>query len=226
MSTLHGFRIHPKPAPTVSNALLERYGSFPVANVSDAMSRTVGTTRLRPYHRRDGVMAGRALTVRTRPGDNLMVHKALDLCGPGDVIVVDAGGAGPNAIIGEIMLALAIARGAAGFVIDGLIRDSDTIGKETLPVYARGVSHRGPYKDGPGELHVPVCIDGMVVRPGDLVLGDGDGLLVVAAEDAEEIAARVENVQRTEAAVLESIAQGRADRSWVERTLREKGVAV
>lgn len=226
MSTLHGFRIHPKPAPTASNALLERYRSFPVANVSDAMCRTVGTTRLRPYHRRDGVMAGRALTVRTRPGDNLMVHKALDLCGPGDVIVVDAGGAGPNAIIGEIMLALAIARGAAGFVIDGLIRDSDTIGKETLPVYARGVSHRGPYKDGPGELHVPVCIDGMVVRPGDLVLGDGDGLLVVAAEDAEEIAARVENVQRSEAAVLESIAQGRADRSWVERTLREKGVVV
>ncbi|MNY67828.1 hypothetical protein D3C86_2054880 [compost metagenome] len=75
-------------------------------------------------------------------------------------------------------------------------------------------------------MHVPVCIDGMVVRPGDLVLGDGDGLLVVAAEDAEEIAARVENVQRTEAAVLESIAQGRADRSWVERTLREKGVVV
>jgi regulator of RNase E activity RraA len=190
------------------------------------MCRTVGTTQLRPYHRRDGVMAGRALTVRTRPGDNLMVHKALDLCGPGDVIVVDAGGAGPNAIIGEIMLALAIARGAAGFVIDGLIRDSDTIGKETLPVYARGVSHRGPYKDGPGELHVPVCIDGMVVRPGDLVLGDGDGLLVVAAEDAEEIAARVENVQHTEAAVLESIAPGRADRRWVERTRRGKGVVV
>ncbi|MGH8783636.1 MAG: RraA family protein [Cupriavidus necator] len=226
MSTLHGFRIYAQPAPTVSNALLERYRGFPVANVSDAMSRTVGTTQLRPYHRRDGVMAGRALTVRTRPGDNLMVHKALDLCGPGDVIVVDAGGAGPNAIIGEIMLALAIARGAAGFVIDGLIRDSDTIGKEPLPVYARGVSHRGPYKDGPGELHVPICIDGMVVRPGDLVLGDGDGLLVVAAEDAEAIAARVENVQRTEAAVLESIAQGRADRSWVERTLREKGVVV
>ncbi|MHA7685698.1 RraA family protein [Cupriavidus sp. PET2-C1] len=224
MTTPHGFRIHARPEPTVGNALLERFKRFPVANVSDAMSRTVGTTQLRPFHRREGPLVGRALTVRTRPGDNLMVHKAIDISEPGDVIVVDAGGAGPNAIIGEIMLALAMARGAAGFVIDGLIRDSDTIGKEPLPVYARGVSHRGPYKDGPGELHIPVCIDGMVVRPGDLVIGDGDGLLVVPAEEAELIAARVEEVQRTEAAVLESISQGRADRSWVERSLRDKGV--
>ncbi|EHP43024.1 L-lactate dehydrogenase LldD [Cupriavidus basilensis OR16] len=224
MTTPHGFRIHARPAPTVSNALLERFKSFPVANVSDAMSRTIGTTQLRPFHRREGPLVGRALTVRTRPGDNLMVHKAIDISEPGDVIVVDAGGAGPNAIIGEIMLALAMARGAAGFVIDGLIRDSDTIGKEPLPVYARGVSHRGPYKDGPGELHITVCIDGMVVRPGDLVVGDGDGLLVVPAEEAESIAARVEEVQRTEAAMLDSISQGRADRGWVERSLRDKGV--
>jgi len=224
MTTLHGFRIHARSAPTVGDALLARFKGYPVANISDAMSRTVGTTQLRPFHRRAGPLVGRALTVRTRPGDNLMVHKAIDISGPGDVIVVEAGGVGPNAIIGEIMLALAMARGAAGFVIDGLIRDSDTIGQEPLPVYARGVSHRGPYKDGPGELHVPVCIDGMVVRPGDLIVGDGDGLLVVPAEEAEAIAARVDDVQRTEAAVLESIAAGRADRAWVERSLRDKGV--
>ncbi|XAH25930.1 RraA family protein [Xylophilus sp. GW821-FHT01B05] len=224
MSDTPGFRIHPRPATAISDALLERYRGFPVANVSDAMSRTTGTSQLKPYHRRSGVLVGRALTVRTRPGDNLMVHKAIDIAGPGDVIVVDAGGVGPNAIIGEIMLALTIARGAAGFVIDGLIRDSDTIGQHTLPVYARGVAHRGPYKDGPGELHVPVCIDGMVVQPGDLVLGDGDGLLVVTPAEAEDIANRVEAVQRSEAAVLQSIAEGRADRSWVDRVLREKGV--
>jgi regulator of RNase E activity RraA len=153
-----------------------------------------------------------------------MVHQAIDICGPGDVIVVDAGGAGPNAIIGEIMLALMMARGAAGIVIDGLIRDSDTIGQHELPVYARGVSHRGPYKDGPGELHVPVSIDGMVVHPGDLVLGDGDGLLAVPAAEAAAIADRVEAIQRDEADVLAAIAAGRADRSWVARTLAAKGV--
>ncbi len=224
MSQIHGFHIHPRPAAAVGDALLARYRGFPVANVSDAMSRTTGAWALRPFHRRDGVMAGRALTVRTRPGDNLMVHKAIDISGPGDIIVVDAGGVGPNAIIGEIMLALAISRGVAGFVIDGLVRDSDTIGQHTLPVYARGASHRGPYKDGPGELHVPVTIDGMVVHPGDLVLGDGDGLLAVPAADAEEVAVRVEAIQRTEAGMLQAIAEGRADRSWVDRALREKGV--
>ncbi|WP_010104191.1 RraA family protein [Verminephrobacter aporrectodeae] len=224
MSHIQGFRIHPRPESAVSSALLERFRSYPVANVSDVMSRSTGTGLLRPYHKRDGMLVGRALTVRTRSGDNLMVHKAIDVSGPGDVIVVDAGGPGSNAIIGEIMLALAIARCAAGFVIDGPIRDSDKIGQGTLPVYARGVAHRGPYKDGPGELHVPVSIDGMVVRPGDLVLGDGDGLLVVMAEEAENIAARVEAVQRAEVALLQSIAHGCVDRAWVDRTLREKGV--
>lgn len=223
---IQGFHIHPRPAQAVSDALLARYRGFPVANVSDAMSRTTGTSALRPYHRREGPLAGRALTVRTRPGDNLMVHQAIDTCLPGDVLVVDAGGAGPNAIIGEIMLALLIARGAAGIVIDGPIRDSDTIGQHSLPVYARGVAHRGPYKDGPGELHVPVSIDGMVVRDGDLVIGDGDGLLAIAPGEAEDIAARVEAIQRSEADTLQAIAEGRIDRSWVARTLREKGLTL
>ena len=223
-SHIPGFHIHPRPVAALPDALIERYRHYPVANVSDAMSRTTGTSALRPFHRRQATLVGRALTVRTRPGDNLMVHKAIDISGPGDVIVVDAGGAGHNAIIGEIMLALAVARGAAGFVIDGNIRDSDTIGQNTLPVYARGVAHRGPYKDGPGELHVPVSIDGLVVRPGDLVLADGDGVLVVSPEEAADIADRVDAVQRTEAEMLKAIAEGRADRSWVDRSLKEKGV--
>lgn len=226
VNQIQGFRIHPRPAHAVSDAMLERYRNYPVANVSDAMGRSTGSASLRPHHKRNGRLVGRALTVRTRPGDNLMVHKAIDVSGPGDVIVVDAGGPGANAIIGEIMLALAIARGAAGFVIDGPIRDSDAIGQSSLPVYARGVSHRGPYKDGPGELHALVSIDGMVVRPGDLVLGDGDGdgLVVVMAGQAQEIAARVEAVQRAEDALLQSIADGRVDRAWVDQALRDKGV--
>jgi len=224
MSPIPGFHIHERPADAVSEALLQRFRGFPVANVSDSMSRTTGTSALRPYHQRGVRLVGRALTVRTRPGDNLMVHKAIDTCQPGDVIVVDAGGAGPNAIIGEIMLALATSRGAAGFVIDGAIRDSETIGQNSLPVYAAGVAHRGPYKDGPGELHVAVSIDGMVVFPGDLVIGDADGLLAVRPHEAEDIAARVEAVQRIEADALAAIAAGNYDRAWVDKTLRDKGV--
>lgn len=223
MSKIQGFHIHPRPAPAISDELLDRYRGFQVANISDAMSRTTGTSALRPFHQRNGALAGRALTVRTRPGDNLVVHHAIDICLPGDVIVVDAGGVGPNAIIGEIMLGLLMARGAAGIVIDGLIRDTDTIARHSLPVYARGVTHRGPYKDGPGELHVPVSLDGMVVHPGDIVVGDGDGLLAIRPDEAEDIADRVESIMQVEADALQAIAQGRPDRSWVVRTLREKG---
>ena len=224
MAQQQGFHIPPRPADTVSDALIARFRGFAVANVSDCMSRTIGTAALRPRHRRGVRLIGRALTVRTRPGDNLLVHKAIDTCRPGDVFVVDAGGAGPNAIIGEIMLALAISRGAAGFVIDGSIRDSETIADSDLPVYARGVAHRGPYKDGPGELHVAVSVDGMVVHPGDLIIGDGDGVLAIRPHEAEAIATRVEAVQRIEADALAAIAAGRYDRAWVDKTLREKGV--
>ena len=155
----------------VGTDLIEAFRALPVANVSDCMSRmTAGGARLRPMHG-SGVLSGPALTVKTRPGDNLMIHKALTMGQPGDVIVVDAGGDLSNALIGEIMTSEAIAAGFAGFVINGAIRDSGVIKAGNFPVYAAGVTHRGPYKDGPGEINVPIAIDGMVIHPGDLILG-------------------------------------------------------
>jgi regulator of RNase E activity RraA len=137
---------------------------------------TAGGSRLKPMHK-SGKLAGPALTVKTRPGDNIMVHKALDLAEPGDVVVVDAGGDLTNAIIGEIMSAYAKQRGVAGIVINGAIRDADSIREGLFPVFAAGVTHRGPYKDGPGEINVPIAIDGMVIHPGTSLSG-GDGLCV------------------------------------------------
>src|SRR5260370_23739552 len=122
---------------------------------------------MRPMHGK-GAVADPAVTVRTRLVDNLLVHKALDLAEPGDLIVVDAGGDLTSAIIGELMVAHARKRGVAGFVIDGAIRDSAAIDAGVFPVFAAGVTHRGPYKDGPGEINVPVAIGGMVIEPGDL----------------------------------------------------------
>ena len=169
-----GFRILNRTR-SVDARLVERFRSIPVANVSDTMSRmSAGGARLRPMHA-SGTMAGPALTVKTRPGDNLMIHKAIDLAIPGDVIVIDGGGDLTNSLMGEIMLSLAIKKGIAGFVIDGAIRDADAFVNRNLPVYAAGVSHRGPYKDGPGEINAPIALDGMVVEPGDLMLGDSDG---------------------------------------------------
>jgi len=132
-----------------------------------------------------GRMAGPALTIKARPGDNLMIHKAHQLAKPGDVVVVDAGGDLTNALIGEIMVGDAVNQKLGGFVMNGAIRDAGAIREGSFPVFAAGVTHRGPYADGPGEINVPISIDGMVIEPGDLVIGDEDGLLCVPFDDAD-----------------------------------------
>ena len=115
------------------------------------------------------------------------------------MIVVDAGGDLTNALIGEIMSTYARARGIAGMVIDGAIRDADEIRASDFPVYAAGVTHRGPYKDGPGEINVPIAIDGMVIEPGDLILGDGDGILCVPFDATAAVLAAAQEKQKLEA---------------------------
>jgi regulator of RNase E activity RraA len=208
---------------TVSNATLKKFAKLAVANISDVMSRTNGTVDLRPFHK-GGRILGRAFTVKTAPGDNLMVHKAIDMAAPGDVIVVDAGGAQRNAIIGEIMSTLAASKKIAGFVIDGPIRDVDSLGKSSFPVFARSISHRGPYKEGPGEINVTVSVDGMVVHPGDIIVGDYDGVFAIRPDIADELAALVMAVEKKEKDILKQIAKGTLDRKWVDQSLRAKGV--
>ncbi len=180
-----GFRILERKRK-VADLVVRQFRDIPVANISDSMSRiTAGGARLRPMHG-GGVMAGPAFTVKTRPGDNLMVHKALDLAEPGDVIVVDAGGDLTNAIIGEIMSTYAKARRVAGIVINGAIRDADSL-RAGVPGVRRRRNPSGPYKDGPGEINVPVAIDGMVIEPGDLAVGDGDGILCVPFDATDAV---------------------------------------
>lgn len=215
-----GFRILPSPK-RADPKLLERLRALPVSNVSDNLQRGFGTN-LEPMHR-SGRMAGTAFTVRTRPGDNLMVHKAIEMAEPGDVIVVDAGGALENAIIGELMAGWAEKRGVAGFVIDGAIRDSEALAEGDFPVYAAGVTHRGPWKDGPGEINVTVAVGGMVVNPGDLVAGDHDGVVAIPQADAEQVIAAAEAQHRKEAAAMQAIKAGTWDRRWVDEALRARG---
>ncbi len=214
-----GFSIKPV-LRRVSPDMVEKFRALPVANISDCMSRMpAGGARLRPMHE-GGVMAGPAFTVRTRPGDNLMVHKALDLALPGDVVVVDAGGDLTNAIMGEIMMLHAAARKLAGIVIDGAIRDYGTIRRQSFPIYAAGVTHRGPYKDGPGEIGVPVAIGGMVVEPGDLVIGDEDGLLAVPYDLTARLYEEAASRHAGEAKILARLAAGEpSDRAWVDAAL-------
>ncbi|HWV63740.1 RraA family protein [Diaphorobacter ruginosibacter] len=210
----------------VDSLIVEAFRALPVANVSDCMSRmTAGGASLRPYHAK-GVLAGPAFTVKTRPGDNLMIHKALHMAKPGDVIVVDAGGDVTNALIGELMVATAVKNGIAGFVMNGAIRDVDAIGAGTFPVYAAGVTHRGPYKDGPGSINVSVSLNGMVINPGDLILGDADGLLCVPIDEAQALLEATRRKQDAEKVTIREIEEGTLDTKWIDATLTRLGVEV
>jgi len=203
--------------------LIAEFAKMVTPHLSDSMERLyAGGPQLRPMHK-EGKLAGPAFTVKTAPGDNLLVHKALDTARPGDVIVVDAGGFADQAIIGELMMSRARQRGVAGLVIWGAIRDSAEIGAGSYPVYACGVTHRGPYKDGPGEINVPIAIGGMTVNPGDIIVGDADGLVAVPQERAEQVLASAKAIVAKESAAMKQILAGTVDRSWVDQALKAKG---
>lgn len=177
-------------------------------SISDNLSRLAGSVGLRPFHSHGRSMIGTAFTVRTAPGNNQIVYEALERVSPGQVIVVDGGGDVSRALIGEIMVSLATLRGAAGLVIDGAVRDVAALAFADLPVFARAACLRGPYKGGPGELDVPVSIAGMVVKPGDIVIGDADGVVAFPFEDGSRVLDAALAQQKREAEIMKSIANG------------------
>jgi regulator of RNase E activity RraA len=220
-----GFRILQRQR-SVSAETVARFGDLPVANVSDVMNRmTAGGARLRPLHG-GGAMAGAALTVKTRPGDNLMIHKALDLAQAGDVVVVDGGGDLSNSLIGELMISHAKVRGLAGLVLWGAVRDLAWIRAQEFPIFAAGVSHRGPYKDGPGEINVPIAIEGMVIAPGDLLLGDDDGVLCVPFDETDAVFKAATAKHQQEEKKMSAILAGKDDRSWIDAALARQGCEI
>ncbi len=217
-----GFRILPRV--DTDPALVALFAGLPASIVSDNLGRLTGSWGLQPYHQPGTMLLGPALTVRVRAGDNLMIHKALQMGRPGDVLVVDGNGCLDRALFGEIMKRVAQHRGFAGVIIDGAIRDVAAYRADSFPCYARGVCHRGPYKDGPGEVNVPVSISGMVVNPGDIVIGDDDGVAFIAPADARTVAEASRLKADAEASVFEAIAAGRYDDAWIDQTLRARNV--
>ncbi|WPB57170.1 RraA family protein [Xylophilus sp. GOD-11R] len=221
-----GYRIHPRETGLPAG-LVKAFAALPTAAIGDAMSRNVGTYGLRQYHRRlETVLCGPALTVRVRPGDNLMIHKALMMVQPGDVLVIDGGGDLSQALMGGLMRTTCLAKGVAGIVLDGAIRDLVEWAEDGVPVFARGHTHRGPSKDGPGEINVPIACAGMAVMPGDLIVGDADGVVAVRASDAEEVLARTLRHLEREAQIRESNQTGSADPERFDAVLRAKGLPV
>ena len=204
-------------APQVAPDIIAALHDIPVAALSDNMHRNIGSVGLQPYHRAGHkTMAGTAVTVKTRGGDNFTMMRAFEFCRPGDVLVIDAGGDVTNAVIGGILSFYAATIGTVGVVLDGAIRDVAEIRERDFPVYARGVNHRGPYKDGPGEINVPVSVGGMVVNPGDIVVGDQDGLMAFAREEAELLIGKARAHLDTEAQTIRAMKEGRWDRSFLD----------
>ncbi|CAA2158590.1 4-hydroxy-4-methyl-2-oxoglutarate aldolase/4-carboxy-4-hydroxy-2-oxoadipate aldolase [Methylobacterium brachiatum] len=196
--------------PAVDPSAIEAFRSATTPTISDNLDRLPGIVGLRPFHR-GGKLVGTALTVRVRAGDNLAIHQALNLVRPGDVVVVDGGGDISRALVGDIMKAIAESRGAAGFVIDGAIRDAGAFATSDFPCYARAAIHRGPYKTGPGAINIPVSIGGWTVNPGDVVVGDEDGVVTFSPTIASSLLEAVRAQEQREAEVLQMIHQGRYD---------------
>lgn len=187
--------------------LIQAYRGLPASNINDEMGRLYCmNSSIGPLN--DVVsMVGTAFTVKAPAGDNLMFHQALDMAQPGDIIVVDGSGDMNRALAGEIMMRFASLKGIAGIVVDGCLRDLDGIRNLSMPVYAKGVTPQGPYKAGPGEINVPVVCGGQVVLPGDILVGDADGIVVIRQQDALDVLAAAVKKKASEDKTFETMEQ-------------------
>jgi regulator of RNase E activity RraA len=217
-----GFRIV-TGLPRASAELVEAFRGKASSNVADAMGR---------FHFMDpGIVSrtglplcGVAVTVSARPGDNLMVHKALEVASPGDVVVVATSGNTTTAVFGELMGTAAVGAKLAGIVVDGAIRDVPGLAALGFPAFSRSVSPGACDKDGPGEINVPIACGGTVVMPGDIVVGDEDGVVVVPREDAAAVLAGVKALEANEAKRIAAIRAGELFKADIDATLRSRGV--
>ena len=213
-----GFRIRrnierPKPE------LIAMFRDFETPDISDILNRMYTMSPEIRNQINDSALVGPALTVKVFPGDNLMVHKALDVAKPGDVVVIDTSGSPRNAVMGDLVATKAKHRGIAGFIVDGLIRDLPAMQEVGLPVYARGVTPFGPLHRGPGELNYSVSCGGIVVNPGDIVVADQSGVAVVRREFAEETVARLHAHRAKLEAYIANVKAGRFSNAWVDDIL-------
>jgi regulator of RNase E activity RraA len=219
--TTQGFEIHAR-VPAFEEGIRALTG-LATSVVSDVLGRTIGAIGIAPVNKNSIAVCGNAVTVTVRSGDNLMIHKALQMLAPGDVLVVDGGGDLSRALFGEIMMTVAKSRGAVGCVFDAAIRDVDAFQKSGFPCWARGVNLRGPLKDGPGSVNVPVTIGGMLVYPGDVILGDSDGIIALRPSIALAAAKLGKEKELAERKTIDSIHAGNYDDAWVDIALKQKG---
>jgi RraA family protein len=196
------------------------FKDFDVADISDYLNRLYGVEcSIRCLSGGDRRLIGPACTVKVYPGDNLMVHKALDIAKPGDVVVVDAGGSIKNAVLGDTISMKARHRGIAGFVVDGYVRDLDAVRALAYPVYARGETLVGPLHRGPGEINYPICCGGVVVSPGDFVVADPGGVVIMPRLHIEQLHTSLLRHQDRMTTYMAAVKRGEFSNAWVDAQL-------
>jgi 4-hydroxy-4-methyl-2-oxoglutarate aldolase len=191
-------------------ALIQRASRYSSATLHEAMGRKgalpYGIKPISPEMK----LCGPALTVSSPPLDNLMVHRAMYLAQPGDILVVEVGGGYEGGYWGEIMTHAAQQRKIAGFVIDGCVRDGALIQELGFPVFSRGLSIRGTNKNGGGKINHPIKIGDITISPGDLIVGDGDGLVVVAREEIPQVLDAAQKREEKEEYFKQELAKGKS----------------
>jgi RraA family protein len=222
---------HPTPPDLIRDVqridpdLVARAARYPSSILADVAGRRGALSSriapLAPTMR----LAGPALTIDVRPGDNLMIHAAMALARPGDVLVIDGKGDESCALMGEIMVSQCMAIGIAGVVVYGAVRDTEAIRELGFPMYAIGANPNGPSKLVPGRINWPVSVGGVTVQPGDLVVADGDGVVVVEPAKVPTVLQLAEKKLADETARLEGIRSGAQLRpAWLDAALRKAGV--
>ncbi len=215
-----GFRVR-APWRRPDQALLDAFGTAASAQVADCMSRLGAMDAgIRPIWRSPRIV-GSALTVWCHSGDNLMLHKAISLAVPGDIVVMNTQGNLVNAGFGELLATSAVKMGVRALIMDGMVRDADALEALGLPVYARGVCPNGCNKDGAGEVGAIIACGGVAVRPGDVIIADRDGVTVVPLEDAPEVARQAMGQMDREQKRMQEIAKGVLVRPEIDEALRK-----
>jgi RraA family protein len=209
----------------VDAAIVDQASKFAASILADVAGRR-GTlcSRVAPLSPSMRI-AGPALTVEVRPGDNLMIHAAMAIAKPGDVLVIDGKGDETAALMGEIMVSQCKAIGLAGIVIYGSVRDTEALKEMDFPVYAVGANPNGPTKNIPGRINWPISVGGTSVQPGDLIVGDADGVVVIEREKAASLLSAAAQKVADETKRLEGIRSGGQLRpGWLDDALRKAGV--
>lgn len=223
-----GKRIYLK-RPMPDKVMMERFSKLPASNVADCMERSCAMNpRIRLISKsRPGSVCGPAFTVKCRAGDNLALHAALSFCQEGDVLVVSNEEDTTRALTGEVMMSyLFYTKKAAAIIIDGPIRDMESLSQWEFPIYCTGATPGGPYKEGPGEVNVPIACGGISVNPGDIILADHDGIIVIPPKDAPGILTVAQKFHEADEAKALAAKEGRANRDWVLKTLENKGFEI